>query len=121
MHKDLSLVLLVPKWSGTDKSISLEEFFNSTEESAAVRNWQGTDKVQVALLKLTDAARQFYNGCLELHSADTTWSKLESTSRYRFRDVHTDQYHFMNLQTARQGRDETPKNLQTDVGLCPRK
>jgi hypothetical protein len=54
MHKDLSLVSLVPKWSGTDKSISLEEFFNSTEGSAAVGNWQDADKVRVAVLKLTD-------------------------------------------------------------------
>jgi hypothetical protein len=111
MHKDLSLVSLVAKWSGTDKSISLEEFFNSIERSAAVGNWQDADKVRVALLKLADAARQFYNGSLELHSADTTWSKFKSKFRHRFRDVHTDQYHFMNLQTARQGRNETPQEF----------
>jgi hypothetical protein len=26
-HKDLSLVALVPKWSGQESSVSLEEFF----------------------------------------------------------------------------------------------
>jgi hypothetical protein len=96
-------------------SISLEEFFKSIEGSAAVGNWQDADKVQVAVLKLTDAARQFYDGCLDLHSADTTWSKFKSTFRHRIRDVHTDQYHFMNLQTARQGRNET---LQEFADRC---
>ena len=27
VHKDLSLVSLIPKWSGSDLTISLEEFF----------------------------------------------------------------------------------------------
>jgi len=27
VHKDLSLVSLIPKWSGSDSTISLEEFF----------------------------------------------------------------------------------------------
>jgi hypothetical protein len=29
--KDLSLVSLLPKWSGTEKSVSVEEFFESVE------------------------------------------------------------------------------------------
>jgi hypothetical protein len=119
VHKDLSLVSLVPKWSGTDTSISLDEFINSIEGSARVGNWD-IDKIQVAVLKLTDSARQFYNGCLELHTVDVTWAKFKSVFRYRFRDIHTDQYHFTKLHTARQGRNETPKNLLTDAGRCPK-
>jgi len=30
-HKDLSLISLVPKWSGSESAISLEEFFSSIE------------------------------------------------------------------------------------------
>ena len=110
-HKDLSLVSLVPKWSGTESSIPLDEFFNSIEGSSRVGNWEDADKVQVAVLKLTDTARQFYNGCLELHTADVTWSKFKSVFKHRFRDSHTDQYHFMKLQTARQERSETPQQF----------
>jgi hypothetical protein len=77
VHKNLSLVSLVLKWSGTDVSISLDEFINSVEGSAEVGNWDDADKIQVAVLKLTHSA-QFYNGCLELHTVDVTWPKLKS-------------------------------------------
>ena len=111
VHKDLSLISLVPKWSGSETAVPLEEFFSSIEGSARVGNWEDTDKCQVAILKLTDAAKQFYNGCSELHLADVTWHKFKSVFRHRFRDVHTDQYHFTKLQTARQGRNETPREF----------
>jgi len=32
--KDLSLISLIPKWSGTQKSVSVKEFFESVESSA---------------------------------------------------------------------------------------
>jgi hypothetical protein len=32
--KDLSLVPLVPKWAGTDKTIPLHEFFDTIENTA---------------------------------------------------------------------------------------
>jgi hypothetical protein len=84
VHKDLSLVSLVPKWSGTDTSISLDEFINSIKASARVGNWDDTDKIQVAVLKLTDSARQFYNGCLELHKVDVMWAKFKKCFQVPF-------------------------------------
>jgi len=39
-HKHLSLVSLVPKWSGAESGISLEEFFSSIEGSAKIRHGQ---------------------------------------------------------------------------------
>jgi hypothetical protein len=111
VHKDLSLISLVPKWSGSETAVPLEEFFSSIEGSALVGNWEDSDKCQVAILKLTDAAKEFYNGCTELHLAFVTWQKFKSAFRHRFRDVHTDQYHFTKLQTARQGRNETPQEF----------
>ena len=68
-------------------------------------------KLQRAALRLTDAARQFYNGCLELHSPGVIWQKFKDAFRQRFRDTHTDQYHFVRLQTARQGRNESPQEF----------
>jgi hypothetical protein len=34
VHKDLSLIYLVPRWSGSEKAIPLEVFFSSIEGSA---------------------------------------------------------------------------------------
>ena len=111
VHKDLSLISLVPKWSGSESAVPLEEFFSSIEGSARVGNWEDTDKCQVAILKLTDAAKQFHNGCSELHLADVTWHKFKSLFSHKFRDVHTAQYHFTKLLTARRGRNETPQEF----------
>jgi hypothetical protein len=36
VNKDLSLVTLVPKWSGSDASVTLEEFMSSSENRAMV-------------------------------------------------------------------------------------
>ena len=65
--KDLSLVALVPKWSGTDKANPLHEFFQTIEITEKIGNWAQEDVVRIATLKLTDVARAFYNGTLELH------------------------------------------------------
>ena len=37
VHNDLSLISLVPKWSGSETGISLEEFVSSIEGAASVR------------------------------------------------------------------------------------
>jgi len=111
IHKDLSLISLVLKWSGLENGILLEGFLTTVETSACIGFWDETDKLQIAALWLTDAARQFYNRCLELHSTGVTWQKYKDAFRQRFRDTHTDQYHFMRLQTARQGRNESPQEF----------
>jgi hypothetical protein len=111
VHKDLSLITLLPKWSGTETAIPLEEFLSSIEGAAQVGMWVDTDKIQVAVLKLSDVAKQFYNGCSELHSTEVTWDKFKSEFRRRFRDVHNDQHNFMKLQTASQGRHESPQDF----------
>jgi len=36
VHKDLSLVSLVPKWSGLDSAVPIEEFFASIEGAAHI-------------------------------------------------------------------------------------
>jgi len=111
VHKDLSLISLIPKWSGAETGIPLEEFLSVMESSARIGLWEDGDKLQIAALRLTDVARQFHNGCLELHSPDSTCQKFKDEFRRRFRDTHTDQYQFMKLHTARQGRNETPQEF----------
>jgi len=52
VHKELSLISLIPKWSGTYSAISLDEFFFSIESSARIGHWAEADCLQVAILKL---------------------------------------------------------------------
>ena len=63
------------------------------------------------ILRLSDAAKQFDNGSLELHSQGVTWQMFKDVFRRRFRDTHTDQYHLMRLQTARQGRNKSSQDF----------
>lgn len=109
--KDLSLVALIPKWAGTEKSMSVHEFFETVENTAKVGNWGPTDKIQIVVLKLTEVAKAFYNSTLELHAQDITWENFKGNFFHRFRDVRTDQYHFIKLQSARQKPDETPQEF----------
>ena len=111
VHKDLSLVSLVPKWSGLDSEVPIEEFFTSIEGAAYIGKWEESDQIRIAVLKLTDAARLFYNGCPELHEKNVTWQMFKSVFSKRFRDTHTDQHNFMRLQTARQKKNESPQQF----------
>ena len=109
--KDLSLVALVPKWSGTDKAIPLHEFFETIESTGKIGNWTQEDMVRIATLKFTDVARAFYNGTLELHDQRITWAAYKTDFHNRFRDLRTDQFHFAQFQMARQKKDESPQEF----------
>jgi len=111
VSKDLSLVTLVPKWSGTDKAVPLNDFFEILESTARVGNWPQEDLIRIATMKLTDVARVLYNATLELHDKDITWTAFKSAFYNRFRDVRTDQFHITQLQTAKQGKDESPQEF----------
>ena len=67
-RKILSLISLIPKWSGTEKSVSVKEFFESVESSALIGNWSQFAKVKITVLKLTEVAKAFYNSKPQLHS-----------------------------------------------------
>jgi len=111
IHKDLSLISLVPKWSGSDSANSLEEFISTLEASARIGRWEEKDTVQIAALKLEGSARVFYQGCTELHSQDASWNTFKEVFRKRYKDVHTDQYDYTRLQMARQGKNESPQEF----------
>jgi hypothetical protein len=78
VHKDLSLISLVPKWSGSETEVPLREFFSNIDGSAEIGRWEEKDKVKIAVLKLTGAAKSFYNGCPKLHAEDVTWDAFKS-------------------------------------------
>jgi len=59
VHKDLSLISLSPRWSGSDSTNSLEEFISTPEASARIRRWEPKDTVEIAALKLEDQLEYF--------------------------------------------------------------
>jgi hypothetical protein len=100
LHKDLYLVTLIPKWSGQESTVTLEEFLSSIESSARLGRWEDADKVEIAVLKLTGSANTFFQGCAELHADGVTWKTFKDIFRNRYKDVRTDQFHFMKLQNS---------------------
>ena len=44
-----------------------------------------------------------------------TWGSFKSAFTQRFRDTHSDQFYFLQLQTARQKKKRVSGNSQTDV------
>jgi hypothetical protein len=65
-QKDLSLVTLIPNWTGTSASCDLQKFLNSVDTAADLGNWDEKDKIRVATLKLVDTARDFHDATSEL-------------------------------------------------------
>ena len=45
VHKDLSLITLVPRWTVTNAAVNLEEFISSVESSTRHGRWEESDKV----------------------------------------------------------------------------
>jgi len=83
--------------------------FSSIESSAKIANWKQTNQLQIAILKLSGGAKTFYQGCAEPHTKETNWQTFKEAFRSRYKDVHTDQYHFTRLKTARQEKNESPQ------------
>jgi hypothetical protein len=111
VHKDLSLLSIIPKWSGAESSNSLEEFISTLEASARIGRWDAKDTLEIATLKLEGSARVFYQGCTQLHTREALWDTFKKAFRKRYKDVHTDQFHYARLQMARQGRNEIPQEF----------
>jgi hypothetical protein len=71
-------------WSGTDKSQPINDFFDSIKASARVGNCSDADKKEVCILKLTDAAKAFYNPTSEPHRPSISWDRFKDLFHRRF-------------------------------------
>ena len=111
-YKDLSLVSLVPKWSGGETAPPINKFFEIIEGSASIGNWMEADQKQVCALKLTDAARAFYSATPELRDPTISWQDFKIWFLQRFRDVRSVQYHFGQLYMARQRKGEIRRSKE---------
>jgi hypothetical protein len=112
--KDLSPISLIPKWSGTEKSVSVKEFFELVESSAKIGCWSDSDNTKITVLKITNVAKAFYSSNPQLHNTGISWENFKAKFLHRFRDVRSDRYHFMQIQTyththtkKREGRNAT--------------
>jgi hypothetical protein len=94
--------------------VSLEEFISSIESAAKIGRWEDSDNFETAVLKLRDSAKLFYQVCAELHVQDASWQTFKEVVRHRYKDVRTDQYHYMKLQSAMQSKNEVLKSSQID-------
>ena len=107
----ISVISVIPQWSGSDDTVTLDEFLESIESSGRIGRWTENDQREVAVLKLTGSAKLFYQCCDELHEQGATWQLFKEAFRQWYRDVHMEQYHFTKLQTARQGKNESPQQF----------
>ena len=89
------------------------------KSSARIGNWSEFDRIQITISKLSDVANIFCSSKPELQKADISWENFKAKFLHRFRDVKSDQYHFMQPQTSRQKKDETPKNFWIGVVHWP--
>jgi hypothetical protein len=105
--KDLSLLNLVPKWAGTEKSGPLHEFLTAVENMADMGNWSERDKVRIATMRLEDAARTYVAAAPEFRGPSVTWENFKTALLQRFRDTRTDNFHYSQLHSAKQKADET--------------
>ena len=62
-----------------------------------------------------EAAKAFYSSNLELYATGISWENFKAKFLYRFRDVRSDQYHFMQLLTSKQRKEETLQEFWTVV------
>ena len=60
-------------------------------------------------MKVAGSVTTFYKACSELHADSLTWPKFKTVFINRYKDVHTDQYHYMKLQTVRQAKGVDPQ------------
>jgi len=67
------------------------------------------DKVHLAKLKLRGIAKLFYSAQPELKADDVTYAAFRTVFINRFKDKHTDQYHYTRVQTASQEKGESPE------------
>jgi len=97
VDKDLSLISLLPRWSGPDSTNSLEKLILTPEASVRIGRWEPKDTVEIAALNLEGSDRVFYQGCTEIHTRDASWNTFKEAFKKRYKDVHTDKYHYARL------------------------
>ena len=88
IHKELSLIALIPKWPGSEPTNLLEKFILTLESSARIGRREPKNTVEIIALKLeaskvADPASSRFNLCPKFHGKKISWQKFETTLRDR--------------------------------------
>lgn len=110
MVRDLTVSNLIDNWSG-EGPVSVTEFFNKIDRAAKSGNWSDSDKITVAILKLTGQAALFLSSSEEANRDDISYQRFRDIFVERFKIKHLDQFHYSALQNASQHRNETPEQF----------
>ena len=84
VRKDFSLIFFVPKCSGAETSVQLEEFLSSIDRASRIGHWHEADRRQVAILRLADPAKAF---CITYVQSSTLKTRHGRSSRTRSRMI----------------------------------
>ena len=107
--KDMWVANLVEPWKGDSNSMPVIEFFECIDEAAEMGKLSSKDKVRLATLKLRGAARMFYSAQPQLKADDVIYEDFKNAFIDRFKDKHTDHYHYVRVQNASQEKNESPE------------
>ena len=109
--KDILLVTGILEWTGEVKGKIVHEFFSQIETLAKVSGWTNDDKALIVKANLPGLALQFLSGRGELVRDGCSYENLKQALVDRFSDKLLDQYYYMRLQDAAQGRDESAEEF----------
>jgi hypothetical protein len=104
--KDVSLIAGIKEWTGESKGRPVQEFLTQIETLAKVSGWTSQDKALTVKAKLQGLALQFLHGREELGRDGCSYEVLKQALVERFSDKLPDQYYYIRLQEAIQGREE---------------
>jgi len=76
---------------GAEIATPPEVILASIDKAALIGKWQDTDCLNIAVLRLTDPAKEFYKACTELDTKGASWQDFKYAFRETFRDVHSEQ------------------------------
>jgi hypothetical protein len=60
-----------------DRKVSVNEFFELVESSARIGNGSEFDKIQITVLKISEAAKAFYSSNPKLHNRGISWENFK--------------------------------------------
>jgi hypothetical protein len=56
----------------------VKEFLEIVESSTRIGSWSDFEKIQIAVLKITEVSLAFYNSNPELHNAGISWENFKA-------------------------------------------
>lgn len=104
--KDLSVVALIPEFTGRPGDLKVCEFLEAVNSVGHTGSGTQDDKKYAANFKLEGTSRRFYLSNVELHDEHITWVRSCKILEIRFRFIETEQYHHQRLLEIKQGKDD---------------